>query len=209
MQETNLQNLTFVHTNSEIKTWLDKLKPTIIMGCINAKLPSIDFRCVISNVAIKYATGKIKYDPTRGAKESTHLYRIAYNEACDYRRKFYDRSVGFEEGEKERIPDTVKFAPTSARLDVHFLVREALNRLARECVQESLEILVRSVILQEKREELAQIYGKQPDYISLVKTRYHQRLQHHFRAALREDRQGVLKPSANRIEFLKPFLPWI
>ena len=70
---------------------------------------------------------KIEYDPTCGVKESTYIYRIAYDDAVAYRRKFYDRSVGRETDEKETLPDP-KDLPKNARLDTQVVAAEALCR---------------------------------------------------------------------------------
>ena len=211
MKLDTLRNLVFVHTNDEVKAFLSVLTPLLKAACANAGLPRIDHGVVIDNTAIKFATGKIKYDPARG-KESTYVYRIAFNEAVDYYREFFKRNAGWEDGAKEALPDPNEDAPKSARLDTQTVVAEALRRLytsERDCSQEALEIIVRYVILGEQREDLARIYGRTPDNISLVKTRLLPKLQRHFREAMREDWRGTLRLSSISLDFLKPFLPWI
>ena len=211
MKLDNLRNLVFVHTNDEIKAFLAVFTPLIKAACANAGLPRIDHGVVIDNTAIKYATGRIKYDPARG-KEGTYVYRIAFNEAVDYYREFFKRSAGLEDEAKEALPDPDEDAPESARLDTQTAVAEALRRLyarERDCGQEALEIIVRYVILGEQREDLSRIYGRTPDNISLVKTRLLPKLQRHFREVMHEDWRGALRLSPISLDFLKPLLPWI
>ena len=71
-----------------------------------------------------------------------------------------------------------------------------------------MEILVRFVLNGEKREELAEEYGVESDYISLVKTRYLPRLQKLVCEVKREDEEGNLRLSNTDISFLKPYLNW-
>ena len=202
----------FIHNNDEVSSFKARITSIGHVASFKAGLPSIDYGVVIDNLAIKYATGKLAFDPTRGVKESTYLYRIAFNEACDYRRRFYDRSVGWEKDKKETLPDPIEDLPKSARLDTQVVAAEALRRVfahERDCNRQTLEITVRYAILGEPREELARVYGRAPDNISLIKTRLLPKLQRHFREVMREDRTGTLKLSTTNLDFLKPFLPWI
>ena len=110
-----LQNLVFVHTNDEIKAFLSVFAPLIKAACANASLQGIEHGVVIDNTVIKFATGKIKYDPARG-KESTYVYSIAFNGAIDYYRKFFKRNADWEDEAKKMFPDPSVNAPLSARL---------------------------------------------------------------------------------------------
>ena len=110
MKLDNLQNLVFVHTNDEVKAFLAVFTPLIKAACANAGLPRIDHGVVIDNTAIKFATGRINYNPACG-KEGTYVYRVAFNEAVDYYREFFKRTAGREDEAKEALPPT----PTRTR----------------------------------------------------------------------------------------------
>ena len=167
---------------------------------------------VIEKVVMKYATGKWKYDPSKGVKESTYVYMKAYYTAKD----LLGSRVPESNDEWDRIDDSSWREFSYTRNDARFVFREALNRLALECGREQLEILARYVLAEEDRRELARLYSHtdegetvNADRVSVIKNRWLPRLMAHAKQVVLEDEQGVLKLSPNRIGFLKPYLKWL
>lgn len=93
--------------------------------------------------------------------------------------------------------------------DKQVIGEKALRRLTSETRDKTkVEILVRSVLNGEKREELAEEYGVEGDYVSPVKTRYLPRLQKLVGEVMKEDEEGKLTLSNTDISYLKPYLNW-
>ena len=164
---------------------------------------------VIEEVVIKYATGKWKYDPSKGTKESTYVYMKAYYTA----KTRLSRRPPEPNDEWDKIDESSRREFSYTRNDARFVFREALNRLALECGREQLEILARFVLAEEDREKLAEEYshgGKaNADRVSVIKNRWLPRLLMHAKSVVREDEEGILKLSPNRIAFLKPYIKWL
>ena len=163
---------------------------------------------VIEEVVIKYATGKWKYDPSTGTKESTYVYMKAYYTA----KTHLSRRPPEPNDEWDKIDESSRRVFSNTRNDAQFVFREALNRLALECGREQLEILVRFVLAEEDRQKLAEEYSRggkaNADRVSVIKNRWLPRLLMHAKCVVKEDEEGTLKLSPNRIAFLKPYIKW-
>ncbi len=211
----------FVRTESEIEQFLDNYRWFMESACTAAgmrpRLKTEDDKVcadierdeVIEKVVMKYATGKWKYDPSKGVKESTYVYMKAYYAAKD----LLGSRVPESNDEWDRIDDTSWREFSFTGTDAQFVFREALNRLALECGREQLEILARFVFAEEDRQKLAEEYshgGKaNADRVSVIKNRWLPRLLMHAKSVVREDEEGSLKLSPNRIAFLKPYVKWL
>ena len=94
----------FVHTDSEIVRFIEDYKLIIYKACKDAWLRKCDWEIVESDMAIKFAQGRIEYDPTRGVKASSYYYKIAWNCAKDQIRKDL-RFVELDDKEIEHVLD--------------------------------------------------------------------------------------------------------
>ena len=179
-------------------------------ACYAAGLSRSYCEDVFQEVCIKAANGKLHFDETRGVKQSTYIFYVFRNTAADLRRKLH--------GETSVDPEDVIFGSlTSASQhsrgykdeDGQFVMREALNRLVVESDERTVELLVRYALLDEDREALAEEFQMQPNNVSVLKSRWWPRLVGIGKAVVREDLDGSLKASPNRLDFLKPYLKWI
>lgn len=211
----------FVRSESEIKQFLDKYRWLMESACTAAgmhprtKTPDgkvgadLERDEVIEEVVIKYATGKWKYDPSKGVKESTYVYMKAYYTA----KTHLSRRPPEPNAEWDKIDESSHREFSYTRTDAQFVFREALNRLALECGREQLEILARFVLAEEDRQKLAEEYSHgekaNADRVSVIKNRWLPRLLMHAKCVVREDEEGTLKLSPNRIAFLKPYIKWL
>ena len=209
-----------VRSESEIIQFEKKYQKLCEAACTRAGMSRTDKKHidyerkeVWRKILMEYATGKWKYDPNRGTKESSYVYMRAYFLAKNF---LIARLPVADDDDVEKLPDDAPSKPTVLREDARVVFREALNRLALECGREQLEILARYVLAEEDRRELARLYSHgdegetvNADRVSVIKNRWLPRLMAHAKQVVLEDEQGVLKLSPNRISFLKPYLKWL
>ena len=204
-----MDNSVFVAVNNKANEFVNKYKWLIVKACMSVGLQASDHYMVIDDLACKYAKGTLGYDETRGVKESTFVYMKAHNLAYDICCKGKENQpVSLEDNEWNAIVDS-RPVHSSCAEDERFIVREALNRLAKDCDSRKVEILVRYVLLGEDRDTLAKEYNERPDNLSLIKTRILPLLQNHVRNVMREDADGRLNTSTKRVRFLKKYLEWV
>ena len=180
-------------------------------ACYAARLSGY-YDDVFQDVCIKAVNEKLHFDETRGVKKSTYLYSVFYNTAADYKRKLHYQKETLEDHNKEEFV-TMAGGSHDVRVsyakDGRVVMREALNRLVVECEKKTIELLVRYVLLGEDREALADEYNMLPNNVSVLKSRWWPRLIGLGKEVAREDVEGTLKVSPNRLDFLKPYLEWI
>ena len=203
-----MENSVFVAVNNKANEFVNKYKWLIVKACMSVGLQPSDHYIVIDELAYKYANGTLNYDETKGAKESTFVYMKAHNLAYDICCKGISPEVSLEDNEWNAIAERHPVHSSCAE-DEQFIVREALNRLAKYSDSRKVEILVRYVLLGEDRDELAKEYNERPDNLSLIKTRMLPLLQNHVRNVMREDAEGRLKTSPKQVQFLKKYLEWL
>ena len=195
--------------NSKLKQLKEKYKAIIIKACVDAGAP-YEETFVTSELMLKIAQGKLVYDHTRGAKESTLIYIVAYRIARNaIRRTHPERYVEMDDAQWEKVGGETCERYASEKDGAQIITREALNRLAKECDERTLEILVRYVMMKQEREAVASLFGMTPDNVSLTKNRWWPRLVTHAHQALHEDANGQLVLSPMRVAFLRPLLPWL
>ncbi len=195
--------------NSKLSQLIEKHNAIIKKACADAGAP-YEETLVKSEIMLRIAKGRLVYDPTRGAKESTFLYKVAYRIARDaIRRTHPERFVEMDDAQWEKVGGETCGRYAFEKEDARLITREALNRLATECDERTIELLVRYVMMEQEREVVASLLGMTPDNVSLVKNRWLPRLMNHARQVLREDKEGQLVPSPIRVAFLRPLLPWL
>ncbi|MBQ7178330.1 MAG: hypothetical protein IJS08_13020 [Victivallales bacterium] len=197
-------------SNHDIKVFIEKFSGIIDAACESAGMPAHDRDLVINIIAYKYSLGKIVFSSEYDNKESTYIYRIAYNAAIDEMRgPRRQNKVKLDDNmEDNNLVDMQRGYSSLESEDECFVTREALNRLALRCDKRTMVILVRYG-LGEKREDLAKEYKERPNYISLVKNHWGKRYDAIRNMVLHEDEEGTLKLSPDRIDFLKPYLEWL
>ncbi len=197
-------------SDSEIVRFVTETKPYICSACDHAGLKRADWDDVINAMALKFANRTINFNPNRGTKFSTYIYRIAYNCARDeVRRQHPERFQEMEDQDWELVADGHDHSNWFDAHDDNVVVTEALRRLVKEMRDhQKVELLVRYVLNGEKREKLADEYGVENDFVSLVKSRYLSRLQKTVRAVQKQDNAGTLVLSNTDISFLKPYMKW-
>ncbi len=196
----------FKHTSSEIVRFEEDYKLIIFSACKAAGLRRCDWEGVVNEMLLKYAMGLMEYDPTRGAKASSYYYKIARNKAKDFIKK-QQRLVELDDNEMEHVLDEHEPVVQTEIEDERLIVIEAIRRLVKEMRDKTkVEVLVRFVINGEERQDLANDFQVDVDYISLVKTRYLPRLQKLVKEVLKEDGEGRLKLTKTDIGFLKPYM---
>ena len=196
----------FKHTNSEIVRFEEDYKLIIFSACKAAGLRRCDWESVESEILLKYSMGLMEYDSTRGAKASSYYYMIAWCKARDFIRK-QRRLVELDDNEMEHVFDEHEPIVQTEIEDERLMVTEAIRRLVKDMRDKTkVEVLVRFVINGEERQDLANDFQVDVDYISLVKTRYLPRLQKLVKEVLKEDGEGRLKLTKTDISFLKPYM---
>ena len=80
--------------NEQVKQFLNENRQVIYSACRSKGLRRSDWEIVENSMAIKFAQGKIQYNPERGVKRTTYIYAIARNTAIDLFKK---QLVVFEE----------------------------------------------------------------------------------------------------------------
>ena len=183
----------------------------IYSACNRAGLRPSEWNYVKHTMTLRLADGTIKFNPNRGTKFSTYIFKIAYNFARDeVRRQHPELFQDMEYEDWELVADGGH--DFDNWLDAHddkVVVTEALRRLVKEMRDhQKVELLVRYVLNGEKREKLADEYGVENDFVSLVKNRYLPRLQKIVKDVQRQDFAGELVLSDTDISFLKPYMKW-
>ncbi len=204
-----IASVDFVHTDSEIVRFIKDYKLIIYKACEKARLNRCDWEIVESEMALKYAYGRINYDPAHGVKDTTYVFAIALNAAHDQMRSRHpERFQEMEDKDWDSIADKYdKYKQREEAKDDKVIVIEALRRLVSKCHdKKKIEILLRNVIEETDRTQLAEEYGVTNDYISGVKNRWLPRLQELVKEVQKEDQKGKLKFSHIDIHFLKPYM---
>ena len=204
-----MANSNSTSVNSKLSKLTEKYNKIIERACADAgALHEATF--VKSEIMLKIAKGKLVYDPTRGAKESTLLYIVAFRIAREaIRRTHPERFIEMDDTQWEKVggEDYGRYAFENE--DAQLITREALNRFAKECDERTIELLVRYMMLKQDREAVASHFGMTPDNVSLIKNRWWSRLVTHAHQALHEDEKGQLVLSPMHVAFLRPLLPWL
>ena len=85
-----LQNLVFVHTNDEVKAFIERFHDTMMRACSimpysqKSEKGDQDRLMVISQCAIKYGLGKLKLDPALGDEAAErYVFKVARRIAID------------------------------------------------------------------------------------------------------------------------------
>ena len=198
----------FVHTNSEIVRFIKDYRSIIYKACEKAGLSRCDWENVESEVALKYAHGRINYDPARGFKDTTYVFAIALNAAHDLLRSRHpERFQEMEDKDWDSIADKFDKNKQREAVDDNVIVMEALRRLVQKCHdKKKIEILLRYVVEKTDRTQLAEEYGVTSDYVSGVKNSWLPCLQELVKEVLKEDQEGNLKFSNVDLRFLKPYM---
>jgi len=86
-----MQNITRSLSEQEINNltqeFLNNYTVVIKAAAGNAQLDSYYYDDLISQMAVKYSSGQLVFDPARNTKDTTYIYRIARNAAIDIIRK--------------------------------------------------------------------------------------------------------------------------
>lgn len=206
----NIRPVVYVKSNEEIAKFKIENELIINKACSEAQLRHSDWDYVLGDMLVKYATGKLDYNPAFNAKYSTYIYTVALHCAIDAVRRLHTKRFQDLEGKDwDNFGDKRDNNSKSKADDENVVVTEAIRRLAKEMRDKTkVEILVRSVLNRESREKLADEYDVESDYISLVKTRYLPRFQNIVREVLREEKYDTIKLSNTDIAFLKPHMNW-
>ena len=200
----------YVKSNEEVCNFIEENKLVMFNAFRKAGLNRCDWEIALNDMARKFAEGKVNYDPNhkQGASMTTYVYTIAKNCALDMIRA--QDNVVLDDETWESIRDTRNSFGQIDTENAVVLVKEAFRRLAKDCRdKKKVEMLLRYVVNQEERVGLAEEYGVEFDYLSLVKNRWLPRLQQYVREVLREDEEGKLKlGDFSEINFLKPYMNW-
>ena len=198
----------FVKKNDDVICFIKNYKPLIFKASKDIGLRRCFWDVVLNEMVERFAEGRIKYDPTRGVKESTYIFLIAKSVAQDeLRRQHSERFEDMDDRDWENLVDERNGFRQMDADDEKVIAIEAIRRLAKQIRDKvKLELLVRFVINKESRQELAHEYGMSNDNVSLQKTRYLSRLQQLVREVWREDAEGKLKFSNTDISFLTPYI---
>ena len=198
----------YVHTDSEIVRFIKDYRLIIYKACKTANLNRCDWENVESEMALKYASGRINYDPARGFKDTTYVFAIALNVARDQMRSRHpERFQEMEDKDWNSIADKLDRHKQREAVDDKVIVMEALRRLVKKCQdKKKIEILLRYVVEKTDRTQLAEEFGVTADYISGVKNRWLPCLQELVKEVQKEDQEGNLKFSNVDLHFLQPFM---
>ena len=200
----------FEKMNADVISFIKEFKPLIFKASKYVGLRRCFWEGVLSEMAERFAEGRIKFDPTRGVKASTYVFLIAECVARDeIRRQHPERFEEMDDRAWENLGDERNGYARLDADDEKLIAMEAIRRLTKQIRDKvKIELLVRFVINKESRQELAREYGVSNDSVSLQKTRYLPRLQQLVRDVWMEDEEGKLKFSSTDISFLTPYVNW-
>ena len=122
-------------------------------ACKKAMLPEYYWDDAFQNVCMKSVEGRLLFDETKNVRLSTYLFSVFHNAAVDIMRELHgEANVDPEDAIFGNVTGTSHHTRACDKEDGRIVLREALNRLVRDCGEKTLELLVRYAILGEDRE---------------------------------------------------------
>lgn len=220
------EDVDFKHSNREVTDFIKEYKNTIYKACSFTPLREADWDVVLNRVALKFARGRLVYDPSK-ASMKTFVFTVAKNDALnEWRKSKPHRLLVFEpeilsatpsgttlslDGENTvELSELLRLGLDSdlSREDCWVRINEALNRLSTECRNPNrIPIFIRHVFFRERRDAVAKRFNVSANTVSLTSTRLLPRLQRHLKTIAEEEAKGLFSKKGDKIFIRREDLP--
>ena len=194
------ENADIKHTDPEITDFINEHKATVYAACGACGLCEADWDGVLYAVGLKYARGKMEFDPSKKASMSTFVYKVSQNEAINAwkKNKYYHYAEPASE-EKKPKEDGVS-EHNMAEEDCWLRINEALNRLsARRRAPEQIVIFIRHAIFQEPRDVVAEKLDVTPGRVSMTKNRLLPKFKRLLDTIAEEEAKGLFSKQGDKV----------
>lgn len=199
----------FKHSEREIADFVKEYRGVICRACASTGLCRADWEAVVYDVAVKYADGRMEYDPSKNAAMSTYVYAIARREAINtWKKSKAGRCIVTDPG--DIVFQGGWFSETRmSKEDCVLRINEALNRLsAGRRNPQRIAIFIRHAILQESRESVARRFGVSIDTVSMAKHNLLPKFGGHLKAIAEEEAKGLYSKRGDKVFIRKEDLPF-
>ena len=216
----------FKHSDREITDFIKLYQKTIYKACSFTPLRDADWDVVLYEVALKFARGKLVYDPAK-ASMKTFVFTIAKRQALSEWRKskphrlliVAPETMSSTPGDTSLILDGENTVELSvllhsgldsdlSREDCWLRINEALYRLSTECRNPNrIPILIRHAFFRERRDAVAKRFNVSANTVSLIKNRLMPRLNNHLKTIAEEEAKGLFSKKGNKIFIRREDLP--
>ena len=222
------ENADIKHSEREVTGFIKEYTNTIHKACSSTPLDEADWGVVVSDVALKYACGKLEFDASKKASMNTFVYTVARNEALNVWKSYKSnhfiatdpvvlggkKDSSFSEGGapseagEDNQPQIV-FEESMSREDCWLRINEALNRLSAECRNPGrIAIFIRHVFFQEPRNVVARKFKVSANTVSVTKSRLLPRLRRHLKTIAEEEAKGLYSKRGSKVFIRRENFPF-
>lgn len=190
------------HSDREITGFVKEYTGVIRKACSTTPLCEADWDAVVYEVAVKFADGKLEYDPSRNASMATFVYKVARNEAVNAWKKYKTHHfIATDPAELVAQSEDECFTESRmSREDCVLRLNEALNRLSAGCrTPKRITIFIRHVIFLESREAVAERFGVTVNTVSMAKTHLLPKFRGHLKAIAEEEAKGLYAKRGDKV----------
>ena len=190
------------HSDREVADFVKTYTGVIYKACSTTPLCRADWDTVVYEVAVKFADGRLEYDPSKKASMATFVYTVARNEAINtYMKSRPDRCTIKDPAEILELRAGESF--TEGRMtteDCLARANEALNRLSAGCRNpKRIAIFIRHVLFLEPREVVAKRFGVSINTVSMAKTHLLPKFRRHLDDIAEEEARGLYSKRGDKV----------
>ena len=198
----DFESADFKHSEREVLAFVKEYKATIYNACSATCLCRADWDAVVCEVAVKYANGKMEFDPSKNASMKTFVYKVARNEAVNAWKKY--KTHHFVATDPEEITakhdDETVTEVRMAKEDSVLRANEALNRLSAGCRNpKRIAIFIRHVLFLEPREAVARRFRVSVNTVSMAKTHLLPKFRRHLDDIAEEEAKGLYAKRGDKV----------
>ena len=201
-------SLTIEQVNDLVSDFISNYSKIIRNAAVQAGLDECFHADLINQIALKYARGKIQYDPARNTKPTTYIYKIARYAAIDMKRK---NSPGFgvimismdDDSQKRQLEIENRTDDSVSSIDIedtNVLICQAVHILKKKyhVSEDKLRIFFKWNNSRISVRELAENYGMNANSLSVQLSRIRKLWNSVFGQLRKEENEGTLKFSTDR-----------
>ena len=201
-------SLTIEQVNDLVSDFISNYSKIIRNAAVQAGLDECFHADLINQIALKYARGKIQYDPARNTKPTTYIYKIARYAAIDMKRK---NSPGFgvimismdDDSQKRQLEIENRTDDSVSSIDIedtNVLICQAVHILKKKyhVSEDKLRIFFKWNNSRISVRALAENYGMNANSLSVQLSRIRKLWNSVFGQLRKEENEGTLKFSTDR-----------
>ncbi len=190
------------HSEREVADFVKRYTGVIYKACSTTPLCRADWDTVVYEVAVKFADGRLEYDPSKKASMATFVYTVARNEAINtYMKSRPDRCTIKDPAEILELRAGESF--TEGRMtkeDCLLRANEALNRLSAGCRNpKRVSIFVHSVFFLEPPELVAKRFGVSVGTVNMAKNNLLPKFRGHLEDIAEEEAKGLYSKRGDKV----------